>query len=87
MVGGCLLQAISAVLGEAATPEIMDAWGKAYGVLADVFIGAENALRAESEAQPHGWSGFKQFVVDEKVGERASLGRRMKLPNLLYEIT
>lgn len=81
-----MLKAISTVLGEAATPEIIDAWGKAYGVLADVFIGAENALRAENEAKPHGWSGFKPFVVDEKVRKYPCHGSRMNLLTLVHKI-
>jgi nitric oxide dioxygenase len=44
IVGTCLLRAISEVLGdEIATPEVMSAWGAAYGQLADILIGAEAA--------------------------------------------
>ena len=41
VVGETLLQAVKDVLGDAATDEIIDAWGKAYGYIADAFIGIE----------------------------------------------
>jgi len=39
-----LLPAIRDVLGDAATDEVLDAWGQAYWFLADVLIGRENTL-------------------------------------------
>ena len=44
IVGANLLIAIKKVLGDAATPEIMDAWEKAYGVIAKVFIDVEKEI-------------------------------------------
>lgn len=44
VVGECLLKAIQDVLGDAATPEIMTAWGEAYQVLAEVFINREQQI-------------------------------------------
>lgn len=41
IVGKHLLGAIKEVLGDAATDEILEAWGTAYGVIADIFIEAE----------------------------------------------
>ena len=46
LVGEYLLAAIKEVLGDAATDEIIDAWGKTYGVLAEVFIAKENEIYA-----------------------------------------
>ena len=46
IVGECLLEAIKTVLGDAATDEIMEAWKKAYFILADVFIKEESDLYA-----------------------------------------
>lgn len=46
-IGECLLQAMKDVLGDAATPEIMEAWTEAYGALADVFIKRERELYKE----------------------------------------
>ncbi len=45
-VGEALLGAIKEVLGDAATPEIMDAWEEAYGFLAKVFIEKEAEIYA-----------------------------------------
>ncbi|MDF1879961.1 hypothetical protein JHD50_01375 [Sulfurimonas sp. MAG313] len=45
-VGVALLEAITQVLGEAATPEIMDAWKEAFFFLADVFIAKEKEIYA-----------------------------------------
>lgn len=46
IVGANLLGAIKEVLGDAATDEIIDAWGKAYGVIAQVFIDVEKEIYA-----------------------------------------
>ncbi len=44
IVGANLLGAIKEVLGEAATEEILEAWGKAYGVIAEIFINIEKEI-------------------------------------------
>lgn len=69
IVGEHLLEAIKAVLGEAATVEIIEAWGEAYGVIADVFISVEKEMYEEAAKQPAGWEDFKDFDVVEKVEE------------------
>lgn len=69
IVGKYLLLAIKEVLGDAATDEIMTAWEKAYGVIAQVFIDIEAAMYKEAEEQVGGWEGFKSFVVVDKVQE------------------
>lgn len=69
IVGQFLLGAISETLGEAATPEILNAWGAAYGQLADIMIGHEKARYQQGTDQPLGWSGFKPFRVARKVSE------------------
>lgn len=46
IVGKNLLIAIKDVLGDAATDEVIDAWGKAYGVIADIFIQVEKEIYA-----------------------------------------
>ncbi|TDM12377.1 globin domain-containing protein [Macrococcus lamae] len=58
IVGENLIYAIQKVLGEAATPEIVNAWTETYGVIADVFIQMEQGLYKEEE-----WHGFKPFKV------------------------
>lgn len=69
IVGQYLLGAIKNVLGNAATPEIVEAWGAAYGQLASIMIGREAALVEAGAAQPRGWRGFKLFRVTRKVQE------------------
>ncbi|MDQ1003226.1 nitric oxide dioxygenase [Neobacillus niacini] len=69
IVGKHLLLAIKDVLGEAATDEIIDAWGKAYGVIADVFISVEAEMYEEASTQQGGWDDFRSFIVDRKVKE------------------
>lgn len=65
IVGANLLESIKEVLGDAATPAIIDAWGAAYGVLADIFIQRETEIYNQQEEQ-HGWQGFKRFVVAQR---------------------
>jgi nitric oxide dioxygenase len=50
VVAEALIQSIKEVLGDAATPEIITAWGEAYWFLADILIGREKALYAEQVA-------------------------------------
>ena len=47
IVGKHLLEAIHTVLGDAATPEILAAWGAAYGELSEIMIGREKSMYAE----------------------------------------
>ncbi|GGE53173.1 flavohemoprotein [Pullulanibacillus camelliae] len=68
IVGENLLAAIKEVLGEAATDEIINAWAEAYGELAKIFIGEENALR-EGIKERGGWDDYKPFIVARKVPE------------------
>lgn len=69
IVGSCLLRAIREVLGEAATDEIIAAWGEAYQALADLLIAAEEQVYAEHEARPGGWRGARRFRVARKERE------------------
>lgn len=46
LVGSAILNAIEKVLGDAATPEILEAWKEAYFFLADVLIKREAELYA-----------------------------------------
>lgn len=69
IVGENLLGAIKTVLGEAATDDILEAWSRAYGVIADAFISVEADMYEQSAQQPGGWRGFRRFVVERKVQE------------------
>ncbi|WP_338331259.1 NO-inducible flavohemoprotein [Acetobacter sp. LMG 32666] len=72
-VGEALLGAIAHVLGDAATPEIMDAWGKAYWFLADVLIGREKQIYQAHAATPGGWTGWRSFTVRKIVVESSTI--------------
>lgn len=50
IVGKYLLLAIKAVLGDAATPEVIEAWGAAYAQLADILIPMEKGMYAAAAA-------------------------------------
>jgi nitric oxide dioxygenase len=69
IVGEHLILAIKEVLKEGATDEIIEAWTKAYGVIADAFIGLEKSLYDEASQKPGGWKDFRTFTVTKKVKE------------------
>ncbi|UOQ49555.1 NO-inducible flavohemoprotein [Gracilibacillus caseinilyticus] len=69
IVGENLLKAMQIVLKEAATEEIIAAWAKAYGVIADVFIQIEEGMYHKTEAAPGGWVGYRPFRIVKKVKE------------------
>lgn len=73
IVGDHLLRAIRSVLGEAATPEIIDAWAAAYQQLATIMTGVEQKLYSEGTSQPGGWSGYKPLTVVRKVIESETI--------------
>lgn len=62
IVGEHLLGAIDDLL-DPAPPEILTAWGEAYGFLADVLIGAEDGIYSSQENQEGGWSDFRNMEV------------------------
>ncbi|KAK4466133.1 putative flavohemo protein [Cladorrhinum samala] len=71
IVGKYLIQAIGQVLGDAATPEIVDAWTAAYGVLADVFINREAEMYKANAAE--NWVGWRKFRIADKVVESTNI--------------
>ena len=74
IVGGCLLRAIREVLGaEIATDAVIAAWAAAYQQLADILIGAEEKIYADTAAAPGGWRGARAFRVARKVAESAEI--------------
>ena len=64
-VANALLQAIADVLGEAATPEVLNAWGEAYWFLANLLIDAEDSIYKQIAATDGGWEGFRDFRIAE----------------------
>ncbi|CAI8726547.1 NO-inducible flavohemoprotein [Pseudomonas sp. IT-P176] len=74
IVGSCLLRAISEVLGdEIATPEVMNAWGAAYGQLAEILIGAEAVIYDQKAEAVGGWRGAREFILAQRVEESAEI--------------
>jgi nitric oxide dioxygenase len=70
IVGEYLLRSIREVLGpETATDAVIDAWGSAYGMLANILIGAEGEMYAKLAAAPGGWHGERPFRIAKKVDE------------------
>lgn len=69
IVGENLLASIREVLGEGATDKVVNAWGEAYGFLADIMIGREKQIYTEHTDMPGGWEGFKAFRVAKKEKE------------------
>jgi nitric oxide dioxygenase len=61
------------VLGDAATPEILDAWAAAYGQLATIMIGRERQLYDEGSRQTGGWAGYAPLKVVRKVVESETI--------------
>ncbi|MGG4324553.1 NO-inducible flavohemoprotein [Bacillus sonorensis] len=72
IVGKHLLEAIEAVLGEAATPDILQAWAEAYEEIARVFIDIEKQMYEEAKKEG-AWEDFKPFVVLEKRRESETI--------------
>ncbi|MEE3499919.1 NO-inducible flavohemoprotein [Acidiphilium acidophilum] len=68
-VAEALLEAIAHVLGEAATPEILSAWGEAYWFLAEILKEREQTIRNGILAAEGGWTGWREFRVMEKLRE------------------
>lgn len=68
-VGSSLLAAISDVLGDAASSEVLNAWGEAYWFLANVLIEREKSLYEDQSTQAGGWSGWRDFIIAEKFAE------------------
>lgn len=68
-VADALLGAIKAVLGDAATDEILAAWGEAYWFLADILIAREGRIYEEQKQTDGGWNGWREFRVEEAISE------------------
>ncbi|WP_436873832.1 NO-inducible flavohemoprotein [Kosakonia sacchari] len=62
-----------ATLDEMFSPgqEVLDAWGKAYGILAGVFINREAQIYSEHAEKVGGWQGTRPFRLVEKKPQSA----------------
>lgn len=65
IVGEHLLKAMGEVLGDALTPEILEAWGVAYWQLADIMKKREAEIMNAAE----GWTDWRQFTITSRVQE------------------
>src|SRR5271166_5350131 len=63
-VAEALLGAIKDVLGDAATEEVLSAWGEAYWFLADLLMAREASIYSRLAAAPGGWNGWREFTVE-----------------------
>ena len=79
-VATALLAAIRDVLGVAATDEVIAAWGEAYWFLAEILKAREVVIRDEIRAAEGGWTGWRRFVVAEKVRESSLITSFMLRP-------
>lgn len=68
-VAEALLGAIKAVLGEAATDEILAAWGEAYWFLANILIAREQRVYRAQKAATGGWNGWRDFRIEKVIPE------------------
>jgi nitric oxide dioxygenase len=68
-VAEALLGAIKDVLGDAATDEVLEAWGEAYWFLADLLMARESNIYARLAAASGGWNGWRAFAVESTTPE------------------
>ena len=73
IVGENLLASIREVLGDGATDEVINAWGEAYGFLAEILIGRETQIYDSNADKEGGWDGFRNFKVAKKETESSNI--------------
>lgn len=79
VVGETLLATIKELLNPG--DEVLEAWGKAYGVLADVFIQREEEIYRASEEKAGGWRGARDFRI-RAINQESSVIKSFELvPN------
>ncbi|UTW56078.1 NO-inducible flavohemoprotein [Kordiimonas sp. SCSIO 12610] len=69
LVGEALLEALCQHLSVGMDHPAIEAWGIAYGILADIFIKTEEDIYAGNENRDGGWRGFRPFRIDRIVRE------------------
>lgn len=65
IVGEYLLKAMGQVLGDALTPDILEAWGVAYWQLAKIMINREEDILSTAD----GWRDWRKFKIAKRVQE------------------
>jgi len=73
IVGRHFVGALGAVLGTAATPDVLDAWAAAYADLAGFMVGRERELYDEGALLAGSWRGFKPFRAERRVRESETM--------------
>ncbi|GGZ39037.1 flavohemoprotein [Echinicola pacifica] len=73
IVGRHLIASIQEVLGDAASPALVDAWTVAYNQLAALMSGHEQKLYDQQINEKGGWTGWRPFIVRRKVKESAEI--------------
>lgn len=73
IVGENLIASIAEVLGEAATPELLDAWTVAYNELAAIMSLLEQQMYKANDETPGAWNGWREFTIKEIVEESAEI--------------
>ncbi|KAJ4360593.1 uncharacterized protein N0V89_001159 [Didymosphaeria variabile] len=84
IVGDFLIKTMKSVLGDAATDEILDAWGAAYWQLANIMIQKEAQMYTETSYWP-GWQDFRIARKEKESDEITSfyfepVNKDLKLP-------
>lgn len=72
-----------ATLNELLSPgeEVLDAWGKAYGLLADIFIAREEQLYQQAEHKVGGWRALRTFHISDIKTESEVIKSYILSPN------
>src|SRR4051812_18844330 len=73
IVGENLIASIGEVLGEAATPELLEAWTVAFNQLAAIMRGIEQEMYKANVEKPGAWNGWREFIIKEIVEESAEI--------------
>lgn len=71
IIGRHLIAAIREVLGEIATPSVIDAWSADYNQLAAMMIALEQDRYSSAAQAPGGWSCWRGFVLTDRHEETA----------------
>lgn len=73
IVGKHLIASIKEVLGELATTDLLEAWAVAYQELADLMSGHEQNIYNQKVSEKGGWTGWRPFIVKDKVVESSEI--------------
>lgn len=73
IVGTHLIASIGEVLGDAASPELLEAWTVAYNQLATIMAGIEKEMYADNEQKQGAWNGWREFTIKRIVEESAEI--------------